>query len=111
MVPERVQNALMAAAVLIAGVGAPAASAAEWRYCLAAVPAQHKIYMSAAFPTDSAMETLEAAFGRALDRALIQHDAVQCPRGDQQSIAAMKLKAIQFNRDSGNKVVEFNWRP
>jgi hypothetical protein len=98
-------------AVLIAGLGARPAWAAEWRYCIAAVPAQHKIYMSGVFPTDTPMEALEAGFGHALDRALIQHDSVQCPRGDQQSIAAMKLQAIQFNRDSGNKVVEFNWRP
>jgi hypothetical protein len=111
MAPMRVQRTLILAAVLIAPVGARPASAAEWRYCIAAVPAQHKIYMSAAFPTDTAMETLEAAFSQALDRAQIQHDSVQCPRGDQQSIAAMKLQAIKFNRDSGNKVVEFNWQP
>jgi len=57
------------------------------------------------------MEVLETAFGRALDSALLQHDSVQCPRGDAGSIADMKLQAIQFNQAKGNKVVQVNWQP
>ena len=107
----RAQRTLIVIAVLIGALDARAAQAAEWRYCLAVAAAQRTVYMSAPFPNDESMETIEAAFGRALDHALLQHDSVQCPRGDAQSIAAMKLQAIQFNQASGNKVVQLNWRP
>jgi hypothetical protein len=36
---------------------------------------------------------------------------VQCPLGNQETIATMRLQAMQFNRASGNKVVEFDWQP
>jgi hypothetical protein len=49
--------------------------------------------------------------GCALDRAALQHDSVECSRGNAQSIAAMKLQAIQCNKAGGNKVVQLNWRP
>ncbi len=107
----RVQFALIWAAVLVAGLNARAARAAEWRYCLAIAPSQHAVYMSAPFPNDTPMETLEAAFAHALDRARVEHDAVQCPRGSQESIATMRLQAMQYNRASGNKIVEFDWQP
>jgi len=98
-------------AVLSAGLPGRA-EAAEWRYCLATAAARHTVYMSASFPTDEPMETIESAFGSALDRASLPHDSVQCPRsGDAQSIAAMKLQAIQYSQASGNKVVQINWRP
>lgn len=108
----RVAWTLIGLGVLVGGLHGRAAQAAEWRYCLALSPARHAVYMSAPFPNDASMETIEAAFGRVLDRALLPHDSVQCPRGgDAQSIAAMKLQAIQFNQASGNKVVQLNWRP
>ncbi len=107
----RAQRTLIGIAVLIGALNGRAAQAAEWRYCIAPSSAQRTIYMSAPFPNDEPMETIEAAFGRVLDQALLQHDSVQCPRGDAQSIAAMKLQAIQFNQASGNKVVQLNWRP
>ncbi len=107
----RAQRTLIGIAVLIGALDARAAQAAEWRYCIAPSSAQRTIYMSTSFPNNESMETIEAAFGRALDRAMLQHDSVQCPRGDAQSIAAMKLQAIQFNQASGNKIVQLNWRP
>jgi hypothetical protein len=48
--------------------------------------------------------------GRALDRAALQHDSVRCPRGNAQSIATMKLQAIQYNQAS-NKIIQLNCRP
>ena len=102
---------LLGIALLIAGLSGPAAQAAEWRYCLAVSPARHTVYMSAPFADNEPMETTEAPFGRALDSASLQHDSVQCPLGDAQSIAATSLQAIQYNQASGNKVVQLNWRP
>lgn len=87
------------------------ARAAEWRYCLALSPARHTVYVSPPFSDDQPMETTEAEFGQALDQALLQHDAVQCPLGNAQSITAMKAQAMQYNQASGNKVVQLNWRP
>jgi hypothetical protein len=88
-----------------------AAQASDWRYCIAPAPAQHTIYMSAPFPTDETMDTIEAEFGRVLDHAMLQHESVQCPRGDADTIAGMKQQAIKYNEVSGNKVVQLNWRP
>jgi len=105
------RRAIFAVGVLVGAMQCHAAHAAEWRYCIAPAPAQHTIYMSSPFASDESMEALEAAFGRALDRAALQHDSVQCPRGNAQSIAAMKLQAVQYNQASGNKVVQLNWRP
>jgi len=98
--------------ILIGTAQADAAQAAEWRYCLALSAARHTVYMSAPFANADAPETVEGAFARVLDRALLPHDSVQCPRGgDAQAIAAMKQQALQFNQASGNKVVQINWRP
>lgn len=103
---------VIAAVVFVGALQVRAAQAAEWRYCLALSQARHTVYMSAPFPNNESMETVEAAFGRVLDRALLPHDSVQCPRGgDAQSLAAMKQQAMQFNQASGNKVVQLNWRP
>jgi hypothetical protein len=111
VLPERAQRLLILAAMLIGALKASTARAAEWRYCLAATPAQHKVYMSAPFQNNMTMETLEAAFGQALDRAQVQHDAVQCPRGDESTIAGMKAQAIHYSREVGDRVIDFNWRP
>jgi hypothetical protein len=88
-----------------------AARASDWRYCIAPSPAQHTIYMSALFPSDEAMETTEAEFGQVLDRAMLQHESVQCPRGEVDTIAGMKQQTIKYNEASGTKVVQLNWRP
>ena len=108
---SRLQRLLLGAVFLIGAWSCDGARAAVWRYCLAVSPAQHTVYMSAPFSDDEPMETTEASFARALDRALLQHDSVQCPLGNAQSIASMKSQAIQYNQASGNKVVQLNWRP
>ncbi|HLH87048.1 MAG TPA: hypothetical protein VKX28_01215 [Xanthobacteraceae bacterium] len=102
----------IAAAGALVTLLAGAARADDWRYCLAPLHAEHKVYMSAAFPTVKSMERLQDEFGNALSRAGVRHGAVQCPRGDEQSIEAMRTQATRFNRESGNTVVEFNrWNP
>jgi hypothetical protein len=108
---RRLRWMLLGVAFLIGTWDGGAARAADWRYCLAVSPAQHTVYMSAPFSDDESMETVEAEFGSTLDRALVQHDSVQCPLGNAQSIASMKAQAIQYNQASGNKVVQLNWRP
>jgi hypothetical protein len=93
-------------------LAAGTAHADEWRYCLAPLHAEHKVYISAPFFTAKSMERLQDEFASALARAGLRHGAVQCPRGDQQSISLMRLQAARFNRESGNAVVEFDrWNP
>jgi hypothetical protein len=108
----RLRRVLLGIAVLtVASWDCGTARAADWRYCLAIAPAKHTVYMSAPFSDGEPMETIESAFAQALDRAMVQHDSVQCPRGSAQTIAGMKAQAIQYNQASGNKVVQLNWRP
>ena len=108
---RRLPLRLLACATLMSGLLGHEAMAADWRYCLAISPAHHTVYMSPPFADDQSMESTEAGFARALDRAAVQHDAVQCPLGNAQSITTMKTQAIQYNQASGNKVVQLNWRP
>ncbi len=102
-------------AALAAAAGAfvsQAAQAQDWRYCLSPQHAEHKVYMSEPFATSKSMDRLQDEFAAALARAGLRHGAVQCPRGDEQSIQMMRSQAVRFNRDSGNAVVEFDrWRP
>lgn len=107
----RVWLALTGTVVLVGSLQAGGAQAGEWRYCLALSPSQRTIYMSAPFPNGQPMEAIESGFGRALDRAAVQHDSVQCPRGDAESIAAMKMQAIEYSQAKGDKVVQLNWKP
>jgi hypothetical protein len=101
---------MVAAAVVVLASGA--ARAEDWRYCLAPLHAEHKVYMSSPFFTTKSMERLQDEFASALSRAGLRHGAVQCPRGDEQSIAVMRSQAERFNRESGNAVVEFDrWSP
>jgi len=103
---------IIAAASVLLALAAGQARAADWRYCLAPQRAEHKVYMSTAFPTTKSMERLQDEFAGALARAGVRHGAVQCPRGDEQSIEIMRLQAMRFNRESGNAVVDFDrWNP
>jgi hypothetical protein len=89
-----------------------AAAAEEWRYCLAAAPAAHKVYMSGVFQTTGAMEALEAAFGRTLSQSGVEYNSVQCPRAESQAaLAAMQQNAIGFNRELGNRAIKMDWKP
>jgi hypothetical protein len=112
LVPARPLVRTIAAAGALVAFLPGSAHADDWRYCLAPLHAEHKVYMSAAFPTVKSMERLQDEFGNALARAGLRHGAVQCPRGDEQSIQIMRLQATRFNRESGNAVVEFDrWNP
>lgn len=111
LLPKLPAYAFAVGAMFMGVLPARDALASEWRYCLALSPAQHTVYMSAPFADGQSMEATEAEFGQALDHARLQHDAVQCPLGNAQSITTMKSQAIQYNQASGNKVVQLNWRP
>jgi hypothetical protein len=103
---------MIAAASLLVALAGGEARAQDWRYCLAPQRAEHKVYVSTPFPTTKSMERLQDEFASALARAGVHHSAVQCPRGDEQSIETMRQQAMRFNRDSGNAVVEFDrWNP
>jgi hypothetical protein len=105
--------ASLALASLAFAVLAPrAARADDWRFCLATVRAQHKVFLSRTFATSAEMETLQSDFANELDRRGLPHDEVQCPRGtDRDSATEMQLNAIGFNREMGNTVVRVEWRP
>ncbi|MGX7705396.1 hypothetical protein [Methylobacterium sp. Gmos1] len=103
-------RALLPGAV-IGVVLAATPAAADWRYCLARGPAR-TVYLSAPFSTVAAMPTLDAAFGRMLDRTKRPHDPVQCPRADDAAaLRAMRLTALRYNREDGETVVELDWTP
>jgi hypothetical protein len=108
---SRLHGFLLGLVLLTGAWSGGGARAADWRYCLAVSPARHTVYMSAPFSNDESMDTVESEFADALDHASVQHDSVQCPLGNAQSILSMKAQAIQYNQASGNKVVQLNWRP
>jgi len=106
------RRSIAAVGTVCAALATATAHAQDWRYCLAPLHAEHKVYISAPFVTAKSMERLQDEFANALSRAGLRHGAVQCPRGDEQSIAVMRLQAARFNRESGNAVVEFDrWNP
>jgi len=104
--------AWIAASLALATLAPGAAHADDWRFCLAAARAQHKVFLSGTFATSVEMETLQDAFARELEQRGIPHDEVQCPRGaDRDQATEMQLNAIGFNREMGNAVVKLEWRP
>ena len=103
---------IAAIAFIVGALVGATAHAEDWRYCLAPQRAEHKVYMSSPFFTTKSMERLQDDFASALSRAGLRHGAVQCPRGDEQSIVVMREQAERFNRESGNAVVAFDrWSP
>jgi hypothetical protein len=96
---------------IFAGLALIAASsqtalATDWQYCLAPSQAEHKIYMSGAFPVRGALDDADSAFEWMLDQAGLRHDVVQCPRADdERSIMMMEQYAIGFNQGNGNTIV------
>lgn len=98
---------IMCAALMSGSAAAHAGDSVELRYCVAPSAARHIIYLSPVFKTNVPMDSVESAFAHALDGARVQHDAVQCPRGD----PAMRQHAIGFNEEAGNRVIDFNWTP
>jgi hypothetical protein len=82
------------------------ALATDWQYCLAPSQAEHKVYMSGAFPVSGALYDADSTFERMLDQAGLHHDVVQCPRADdERSIVMMEQYAISFNQGNGNTIV------
>ena len=103
---------LAAAGLLFSIAGLQSAAAAEWRFCIAPANQEHRIYMTAPFPTATPMEAMESGFHQVLDRAGLRHDSVQCPTGaTEQAIRAMRQHADDFNRQRGNEVVSVDWKP
>ena len=101
---------LVAGLVLLMAPGAAAAD--DWRYCLAAAPAEHKVYMSGTFQSSAPIETVQTAFGRTLSQLGVEYGSVQCPRADSQAtLSAMQQTAVGFNREMGNKPVRLDWKP
>jgi hypothetical protein len=86
------------------------ALAADWQYCLAPSHTEHKVYISAPFPSSEGSP--DSALDRVLYRSGVRHDDVQCPRADdERSIQIMRRDAISFNQKSGNQIVNLNWKP
>lgn len=96
---------ILAAFALIAA-SSQTALAADWQYCLAPSQAEHKVYISGAFPVRGALSDAVHAFERALDQAGARHDVVQCPRADDEhSIAMMEQYAIGLNQKMGSAII------
>ena len=96
---------LFAGFALIAA-SSQAALAADWQYCLAPSQAEHKVYMSDAFPVRGTLADANTAFELMLDQAGLRHDVVQCPRADdERSIVMMQQYAISFSHGNGNTIV------
>jgi len=89
-----------------------AASAAEWRYCLAPSNDEHKVYFSGAFTSSADAWTTDSAFEQVLNHAGFRYDDVQCPRADDENaIVAMLQEAVTYNRTSGRKIIYVRWEP
>ena len=96
---------ILAGLALIAA-SSHAALATDWQYCLAPSQAEHKIYMSGAFPVRNALDDADYAFERMLDRAGLRHDVVQCPRADdERAIEVMEQYATRINQGNGNTII------
>jgi len=94
------------AALTLIAASSQSAFATDWQYCLAPAHAEHKVYMSATFPTHDALGNADTTFERMLDNAGLRHDDVQCPRADdERSIGLMQQHAIRLNQTSGNTII------
>ena len=83
---------------------------AAWQYCLAPSYAENKIYISAPFPKSASLHASETAFAKKLLESEIQHDAIQCPNGnDESAILSMRQRAMSFNQDRGNTIITLAW--
>jgi hypothetical protein len=88
------------------------ALAADWQYCLAPSHTEHKVYMSAPFPSSGVWGSPDSSLDRMLYQSGVLHDDVQCPRADdERSIAIMRQEAISYNHSAGNEVINLNWKP
>jgi hypothetical protein len=89
-------------------LGTPA-RAADWGYCIAPADADNRIFISRPFPSDG--PKAEGEFEDSLDRRHLRHDAVECPRADDQATAVvMHQHAVDVNRLWGRQVVDIPMR-
>jgi hypothetical protein len=87
------------------------AAAAEWQYCLAPSHYDRKIYISGVFPVTLPRDT-EHEFMQSLNQSHFTYQDVQCPLSDNESSAViMQQHTISFNRDLGNQIIKFPWKP
>jgi hypothetical protein len=94
------------------GNSGPSADGSAWQYCLAPSYAENKVYISSPFPKSAPLSNTETAFAKMLFQSEIQHNAVQCPNGnDEPSISNMRQHAISFNHELGNTIITLNWKP
>jgi len=83
---------------------------AAWQYCFAPSYAENKIYISAPFPKSASLHESETAFAKKLLESEIQHDAIQCPNGnDEPAISRMRQRAMSFNQDRGGTIITLDW--
>ncbi len=110
----RIRARVIRAAVtgMAAVLATTTAAYAEWRYCFAAAPDQHRFYVSSPFVQTQPMEFIEVAFRRMLEERRIETRAVGCPRGhDEAEVWERMGHATAYNRQSGNSVVPLDWSP
>src|SRR4051812_49763398 len=85
---------------------------ADWSYCYAADPDQHRFYVSSPFVQTQPMEAIEAAFRRVLEEQQLDSRAVACPRGSDEAEVRERLNyAASYNRQNGNSVIRLDWSP
>ena len=83
-----------------------AALAVDWQFCLAPSQADHKVYLSGAFPVRGELSDADNIFEQMLEQARLRHDVVQCPRADDERlIMAMEQYAITYNQEIGNTII------
>ena len=103
----------LCAAALVT-IGWTQAALADWRYCYAVAPAQHRFYMSAPFqiPQSQATSGIEASFRQTVQSQDVRTQSVGCPRGaDRGEIGESMRHAADYNRSSSNVVVPLDWSP
>jgi hypothetical protein len=110
LVRTSLKNFLIGLALMVAV--SQTALAADWQYCLAPSNKEHKVYISAPFPSSGALDDPDSTLDRVLNHSGVGHDDVQCPRAnDASSIETMRQRAISFNHKAGNEIVNLNWKP
>src|SRR4051794_18868223 len=99
-------------ALLTGLIASTTAARADWRYCYAAAPDQHRFYVSLPFVETLPMAAIEDAFTRMLDERRIERRAAACPRGHtEEDVRDLIAHATSYNRQNGNTVVPLDWSP
>lgn len=91
---------------------APAASAADWRYCYAGSDREHRFYVSRPFPAGASVDAVEQQWVAWLARQALRYETTGCPRGaDRAAIEASLGSAIRYNARQGRHASELDWQP